>query len=42
VVDDFGVKYARKEDLDHLVSAISELYELTIDRQGRKYVVHRC
>jgi hypothetical protein len=31
VVNDFGVKYMRKEDIDHLIKCIKEQYELTKD-----------
>ena len=31
VVDDFGIKYVRKEHADHLLAAIEENYELSTD-----------
>ena len=31
VVDDFGVKYTRQEDIDHLIGCIKEKYQLTKD-----------
>ena len=31
VVDDFGVKYTRQEDIDHLIGCIKEKYQLTED-----------
>ena len=31
VVDDFGVKYVRKEDADHLIASIKSTYSLTED-----------
>ena len=37
VVDDFGVKYVRKEDAQHLINALKDLYEITTDWSGRKY-----
>ncbi len=37
VVDNFGVKYTRKEDIDHLIKAIKEKYELTEDWDGDLY-----
>ena len=30
-VDDFGVKYVNKDDVDHLVSSIKSTYKLTKD-----------
>ena len=37
VVDDFGVKYTRKENINHLIKAIKEKYELTKDWDGDLY-----
>ncbi len=37
IVDNFGVKYMRKEDVDHLIKAIKEKYELTQDWDGDLY-----
>jgi hypothetical protein len=37
VVDNFGVKYMRKEDIDHLIKAIKDKYELTKDWDGDLY-----
>ena len=34
VVDDFGVKYVGKEHLDHLISALRDAYEITVDMKG--------
>jgi hypothetical protein len=31
VVDNFGVKYTRQKDIDHLIGCIKEKYELTED-----------
>jgi len=38
VVDDFGMKYVRKEHAEHLVSVIKENYEVTEDWEGKKYL----
>ena len=38
VVDDFGIKYIRNEDLDHLVQSIKKHYDVTVDREGREYL----
>ena len=38
VVDDFGIKYTRKEDVDHLIAAIKEKYKkLSEDWSGDLY-----
>ncbi len=37
VVDDFGVKYVDKADVDHLVSSIKSTYSLTEDWSGNRY-----
>jgi hypothetical protein len=37
VVDDFGVKYERKEDVDHLIASIKSTYKLTKDWTGTLY-----
>ena len=39
VVDDFGIMYTNKDDIDHLFQAIKEKYPLKIDLTGAKYVV---
>ena len=36
-VDDFGVKYNSKKDLDHLITALTTYYEITIDMDGRNF-----
>jgi hypothetical protein len=38
VVDDFGVKYCRKQDAEHLVKVLSEHYTITNDWTGSKYI----
>lgn len=39
VVDDFGIKYhASDEHLQHLLSALRELYTITVDYTGSKYL----
>eukprot|EP00956_Cyclotella_meneghiniana_P020906 scaffold37523_cov49-Cyclotella_meneghiniana.AAC.1 len=38
VVDDFGIKYIRNEDLDHLVKSIKKHYDVTVDREGKEYL----
>jgi hypothetical protein len=38
VVDDFAVKYAAREDVDHLLSVIRQLYDVTADWTGSRYL----
>ena len=38
VVDDFGVKYERKEDAEHLVSTIKADYECTVEWEGKRFI----
>lgn len=38
VVDDFGVKYRGKDNAQHLIDTLTQLYELHIDWTGAKYV----
>jgi hypothetical protein len=38
VVDDFGIRYKGKENADHLLAALRELYPITVDWEGTKYV----
>jgi hypothetical protein len=37
-VDDFGVKYTSKADAQHLIDALQEDYQITIDWTGAKYI----
>ena len=37
-VDDFGIKYFKKADADHLLKALAEKYSLTIDWTGNSYL----
>ena len=38
VVDDFGVKFIDKQDAHHLVEALKDLYPITVDWTGNKYL----
>eukprot|EP00804_Cyclotella_cryptica_P005280 CCRYP_015798-RA/>CCRYP_015798-RA protein AED:0.29 eAED:0.29 QI:0/0/0/1/1/1/2/0/570 len=38
VVDNFGVKYERKEDADHLLSVLQEHYTVKADWAGTRYI----
>jgi hypothetical protein len=37
VIDDFGVKYENKEDVDHLIASMKSTYKLTMDWTGNLY-----
>ncbi len=37
VVDDFGAKYVKKEDVDHLIASIKSTYSFTEDWTGNMY-----
>ncbi len=38
VVDNFGIKYLRQEDLDHIVWLLEKHYNVTVDLDGKKIV----
>ena len=38
VVDDFGIKYLKKEDLDHLIKSLEKYYDVTVDLEGKEYI----
>jgi hypothetical protein len=38
VVDDFGIQYIDDNDVEHLASALRELYNITMDWTGKKYL----
>ena len=38
VVDDFGVKYVGREHFEHLIAAHCDLYTITVDKHGTKYL----
>ena len=37
IVDDFGVKYVGKDNINHLIQVLEEHYEITKDWEGLKY-----
>jgi hypothetical protein len=37
VVDDFGIKYVNKDDVDHLLKALRDKYVITTDWDGLLY-----
>jgi hypothetical protein len=38
VVDDFGIKYTNKDDVDHLIAAVRDKYPLKVDWDAKQYV----
>eukprot|EP00956_Cyclotella_meneghiniana_P018032 scaffold29803_cov40-Cyclotella_meneghiniana.AAC.1 len=38
VVDDFGIKYLKKEDLDHLVNLLKHYYDVSVNLDGKEFV----
>ena len=38
VVDDFGVKFVKQADAQHLIDALKDLYPITVDWTGAKYL----
>jgi len=38
VVDDFGIQYINKDDLDHLVHTLEKYYEVAVDLDGKEFV----
>ena len=38
VVDDFGIKYTKKEDLDHLIALLKSHYDVSVDLEGKEFV----
>jgi hypothetical protein len=38
VVDDFGIKYINKDDLDHLIRTLEKYYEVAVDFDGKEFV----
>ena len=35
VVDDFGIKWTKREDLNHLISALEQKYEMKVDMESK-------
>jgi hypothetical protein len=38
VVDDFGMKYINKTNVDHLTSVLSQDYKIDTDWEGTRYL----
>ena len=36
-VDDFGIKYFSEQDATHLIEALKDAYEITIDKKGENF-----
>lgn len=36
-MDDFGVKYTRKEEITHLLSTLRKVYDIEVDWKGETY-----
>ena len=37
VVDDFGVRYSTRADAEHLIAALKENYQVSLDWTGERY-----
>ena len=37
-MDDFGVVWKNRADLDHLISTLTKLYQVKVDVEGSKYL----
>ena len=38
VVDDFGIKWTNKDDLDHLIQSLEKKYKMKVDMDSKQYV----
>lgn len=38
VVDDFGIKYVKEDDLNHLITTLEEHYQVKVDKKGWEFV----
>jgi hypothetical protein len=38
VVDDFGIKYLKQDDLDHLLNVLRRYYDVSVDLEGKEFV----
>ena len=38
VVDDFGIKYLKREDLDHFVTIVKQHYDVTVNIHGKEFI----
>ena len=38
MVDNFGIKYIKKDDLDHLIRMLEKYYDVAVDLDGKEFV----
>ena len=38
IVDDLGIKYTDEADVKHLLASLEEVYTMTLDMDGKKYI----
>eukprot|EP00804_Cyclotella_cryptica_P003430 CCRYP_002088-RA/>CCRYP_002088-RA protein AED:0.24 eAED:0.23 QI:0/0/0/1/1/1/2/0/894 len=38
VVDNFGIKYVKQQDIDHLINSLKKYYDISVDMEGKEYV----
>ncbi len=38
IVDNFGIKYFKKEDLDHLIDTLEKYYDVKVNPEGKELV----
>ena len=38
VVDNFGIKYLNREDLDHLIQLLEKYYDVSVNLEGKEFV----
>ena len=38
VVDDFGIKYTNKQDVDHLIASVRAKYSFKVDWEAKQYI----
>jgi hypothetical protein len=41
IVDDFGIKYTNRDDAEHFLAAVREIFPLKVDWTGQNYVGYR-
>ena len=38
VVDDFGIKYIKEDDLNHLINSLQKYFDISVDHNGKDFV----
>ena len=38
IVNDFGIKYIKREDLDHLIQTLEKYYSVVVDLEGKECI----